>query len=309
MTPRFVPPIVYILMGVLGLWGAYLYGRLNPSPTAPASAEETQFPSGASLITSLPDPVVVQMDGSVTMVQMIKRLQNAYAQIYPSTPTTYGIPEGKPNGSNQGLKALLNGSVVIAASSRPLNATEAQAGIQVIPIAFDAIAVVVGVNNPYQGGLTLDQLSGIYQGQITNWSQVGGANIPIKVLNRSLDSGTREMFQDIVLLDQPFAADGPNFITFDRDVTTPILRALGTNGIGYTTVSQAVNQQTVRILAIDTVLPTDTQAVRDGLYPIRRSMFLAVPRHTSTAVKNFVDLALSPQGQRIVQQSGYIPVE
>ena len=88
------------------------------------------------------------------------------------------------------------------------------AKIQLIPIAKDALAIVVGINNPYIGGLTLDQLKDIYQGKITNWSEVGGADLPIKVINRSPKSGSYNLFQDVVLLGESFAPDSANFITY-----------------------------------------------------------------------------------------------
>ncbi|WP_205370739.1 phosphate ABC transporter substrate-binding protein [Thermoleptolyngbya sp. PKUAC-SCTB121] len=276
---------------------------LNPASPPPAAGGAT------NLETSVPDPAVLTIDGSVTMVSLMKRLQLAYAQTNPGLPTTYGVPDGRPNGTNAGIQNLANGTVVLAASSRPLNAAEAQSGLVGVPIARDALAVVVGRDNPYTGGLTLDQLKRIYQGQITNWSEVGGPNAPIKVINRANDSGTQSFFKDVVLLGGDFAPEGPNFTTLPRDETTPMLRALGNNGIGYSTVQQVVNQQTVRIVPIDGVQPTDIAAVKNGTYPISRIVFLVARRQTSPAVKQFIDMALSSSGQQIVQQSGFIPLQ
>jgi phosphate transport system substrate-binding protein len=280
-----------------------------PDPSVPNStAALPAADNPVSLDTSLPNPSVLAIDGSVTMVSLVKRLQLAYAQVNPGLPTTYGVPDGRPNGTNAGLQNLANGTVAMAASSRPLTATEAQAGLVGVPIARDALAVVVGRDNSYTGGLTLDQLKQIYQGQITNWSQVGGPDLPIKVINRASDSGTQSFFKDVVLLGGNFAPDGPNFITLPRDETTPMLRALGNNGIGYSTVQQVVNQQTVRILPIDGVQPTDIAAVKNGTYPISRIIFLVARQQTSPAVKQFIDMALSSSGQQVVQQTGFIPL-
>jgi phosphate transport system substrate-binding protein len=248
------------------------------------------------------------MDGSVSMVKYVQSLRNLYSQRYPNLPTTYGIPDGTPNGSSRGLEALLNNEVQLAATSRPLKPEEATAGIEAIPVAKDAIAVVVSVENPFQGGLTLQQLGGIYQGQIRNWSEVGGPDLPIRVLNRSPDGGTYDLFKNVVLFGQDFAADGPNFRTFQQDVTTPILRELGRDGISYATVAHVQNQQTVRIVPIDGVSPTDETAVRNGTYPISRNVFLATTDPTSAAVKNFIELALSPQGQDLARRAELIPL-
>ena len=290
---------------------------LTPSSTASASPnlspQSTSNPptsSSLNLDTSLPNPNVLEMDGSTTMVAIVKELRNAYSQSNPTIPTTYGVPDGKPGGSSQGLKNLINGTVTIAASSRPLKADEAQAGLQLVPIAKDAIGIVIGINNSFKGNLTKDQVRDIYQGKITNWSQVGSSNSsPIKVINRAVTSGTREAFKDIVLLGQDFAPDSANFITWKQDETTAILRDLGDNGISYATVSQLEKQEMVRIIAIDGVNATDIVAVKAGKYPISRSLFLAVKKSTSPVAKQFIEFALSPQGQQIVQKLGFIPVQ
>ncbi|MFM7423741.1 MAG: phosphate ABC transporter substrate-binding protein [Elainella sp.] len=325
-----------ITLGLLcgGLWyiGSRLFGRptgqppvaqtsdqaspANPaaSPTAPITASPTAISPAAgnpaaNLNTSLPNPSVLGIDGSVTLVALVKQLQTAYLQINPSLPTTYGVPDGKPNGTNSGIQNLLNGQVALAVSSRPLKPEELQAGLQAVPIARDALAVAVGVENPYQGGLTLDQLKQIFQGKITNWSQVGGPDLPIRVINRAADSGTRTFFQDVVLLGEAFAPDGGNITTAERDETTPLLRALGRDSITYSSVTQTENQQTVRTLLIDGLAPTDQTAVKTGTYPISRVTYLVVPQQTSLAVKQFIDLTLSPVGQQIVQRLGFTPIQ
>ena len=274
----------------------------NP-PNTPVSVSSLNFD------TSLPNPSILSMDGSTTMVALVKDLRNAYSQVNPNTPTTYGVPDGNPTGSSQGLKNLINGSVAIVATSRPLKPEEAEAGIQLVPIAKDAIAIVVGINNPFKGGLTKNQVRDIYQGKITNWSQVGGTNLPIKVINRASSSGTRQAFLDIVLAGQQFAPDNTNFITWKQDETTAILRDLGDNGISYATTTQVEKQEIVRILPINGVAPTDIDSVKSGKYPISRSLFLAAKKTTSPVVKQFIEFALSPQGQQIGQNLGFISVQ
>lgn len=327
------PPIIYIVaVALLAAGGWFAYRRLGsssgspppssdsapatqPTPAqAPQSTQAAAPPAAANLPaldTSEPNPSVIQMDGSVSMVALMQNLRNLYSQQYPNIPTTYGYPEdGRPGGSSDGLQHLINNEIQLAANSRPLRPAEAQAGLQSIPIAKDAVAIVVGVENPFQGELSLQQVADIYQGQITNWNQVGGPDAPIRVLNRSPQGGTHDLFKDVVLLGQDFAPDGPNFITFEQDVTTPILRELGTNGISYAPVAHVENQSTVRILPIDGINPAQDQAaIKNGTYAISRNVFLTVPRITSPAVKNFIDLALSPQGQQIAARSDFIPLQ
>lgn len=329
------PPIIYILAVVLlagGGWYAYRRffssnGSPPPTPTPqaqppqqpqqpqadpqPQAANPPPAPAAPTLDTSQPDPSVLQMDGSVSMVALMQNLRNLYGQQYPNIPTTYGYPnDGTPGGSSDGLDHLVNGEIQLAATSRPLRPNEAQAGIQAIPVAKDAVAIVVGVNNPFTDGLSLQQVKEIYQGGITNWNQVGGPDAPIRVLNRSPQGGTHDLFKNVVLLGQEFAPDGPNFITFEQDVTTPILQELGTDGISYAPIAHVENQSTVRILSIDGINPAQDQAaIQDGTYAISRNVFLAVPQATSPAVKNFIDLALSSQGQQVATRSDFIPLQ
>ncbi|MBD2177943.1 phosphate ABC transporter substrate-binding protein [Pseudanabaena sp. FACHB-1998] len=285
----------------------------SPSPSSPSPSVSNNPnpapPTGLNFDTSLPNPNVLEMDGSTTMVALVKELRNGYSQANPNIPTTFGVPDGKPSGSSQGLQNLINGTVAIAASSRPLKAAEAQSGVQLVPIAKDAIAVFVGINNPFKGNLTKDQVRDIYLGKITNWSQVGGSNQPIKVINRATTSGTREAFQDIVLLGQTFSPDNANYITWKQDETTAILRDLGDNGISYATVSQVEKQEIVRIVPIDGVNPMDVGLVKAGKYPLSRNLFLGAKKVTSPAVKQFIEFALSPQGQQIIQKLGFISIQ
>jgi phosphate transport system substrate-binding protein len=288
-----------------------------PTPTS-TQTTTTPIPNIVtidSIDTSQPNPQVLTMDGSVTMVKMIKLLRNGYAQVNPNIPTTYGFDvngepkdgeDVRPTGSASGLKNLIDGKVLMVATSRPLKPEEAIAEVKIIPIARDAITIVVGKDNPFQGSLTKAQLRDIYTGKITNWSEVGGANLPIKVYNRSPDSGTRGFFQDDVLLAAKFAPDGENFKTWERDETTAVLRVLGNNGIYYTTVSQAEHQDMIRIVPIDGINPENKKAILDRTYPMIRDVYLAVPKQSSPAVKQFVEFALSPEGQRIVEQAEFI---
>jgi phosphate transport system substrate-binding protein len=316
-------PLVLALLITAGLLAAgvwFLRGKLIPDlgqfssqasgnqSSSESTSQTASSESAFQLDTALPDPEELTIDGSVTMVALMKQLQLAYTQVNPALPTTYGVPDGRPNGTNAGIQNLVNGSVWMAASSRPLTAEERTAGLQSIPIARDALAIVVGADNPFTGSLTLDQLKQIFQGQITNWSQVGGADLPIRVINRSPNGGSSTFFRDVVLLGESFAPDGQNFTTLTQDETTPLLRALGNDGISYSTVQQVENQKTVRIIPIEGISPTDREAVKANEYPISRVVYLVVKQQTSPAVKQFIEMARSPQGQQIVQRVGFIPL-
>jgi phosphate transport system substrate-binding protein len=267
--------------------------------------------------TSLPSTTTLSMDGSVTMVKMMKYLREGYQQINPKIQITYGLdPNGKPSdgenirptGSSGGLKNLIKGTVTMAASSRPLKPDEAKAGIKLVPIARDAIAVVVGINNSFKGGLTTEQLRQIYQGQITNWSQVGGADKPIKVYNRGAESGTKDFFKEQVLLGNAFAPDSNNFKTWERDETTAVLRVLADDGIYYASVFQAQGQEEIRVVPIEGIDPLNRDTIKKKVYPLSRDLYLAIPDKTSPEAKQFIEFTRSPQGQQLIEKAEFISI-
>jgi phosphate transport system substrate-binding protein len=293
----------------------------SPSPTSskPQSIEES-IKVSKSLDASIPDEdkKLLTMDGSATMVTLMKKLRNEYEQAYPNRPTSYGLDafgapqtgsDVRPSGSDAGLRNLIDGKILMAATSRPLKIEEVQREIVAVPIARDAVVIMVGKDNLFKGSLSKEQLRDIYLGKITNWSDVGGPkNLTIKVYNRSKASGTRSFFKDTVLLGAEFGYDGPNFTTWEPDETTAVVRKLGNDGIYYANISQAEQQkgEFVKIVSIDGINPEDKQTLLNGTYPLGRAVYLAAPKKTTPAVKQFIEFVLSPTGQRIVENAEFI---
>ena len=215
----------------------------SPSPSPTESGANFPFPETVASGTT------ITIDGSTSMVQINQALKNAFEQQFSGT-----MVNTDARGSDNGIRDLLAGNIDLAASSRPLTSGELGQGLVAVPVAQDAIAIVVGVNNLFRRGLTRDRLVDIFTGRITNWSKLGGENVTIRVINRPSVSGTRNIFQALVLNGNDFG-NTANFKTMPRDATTPILRELGTDGISYATYSQVVNQRTVRTVAIDGLTP------------------------------------------------------
>ena len=134
----------------------------TPSSTATNPSNEITSLNLEKLDISLGNPDALAMDGSTTMVGLIREMIKVYTQDYPKLLITYGINDVKPSGSSKGLENLINGTMEIAATSRKLNAKEEEAGIQSFQIGRDAIGIVVGINNPFKGNLTMEQLRNIY---------------------------------------------------------------------------------------------------------------------------------------------------
>ncbi|WP_204105924.1 MULTISPECIES: phosphate ABC transporter substrate-binding protein [Spirulina sp. CCY15215] len=255
----------------------------NTSPpavtTPPASG--TTFP----LLPSVPAGTVVNIDGSTSMVQINTALKAKFEARYPDTAIVW-----QSQGTEKGIAAVLAGSAEIAAISRPLTPQEEAQGLVAIPIAQDAIALVVSKNNPFQRGLTQAQVMGIFTGQITDWSQVGGKNSQIRVLNRPQVSGTHQVFQSLVLNGNNFGTS-PNIQTMPRDETTGMMQELRLDGIGYATFNQVVDQQTVRVVAVDGLTPESAN------YPYKRELFYVYKNPPTGSVAAFLGYITSDEGK------------
>jgi phosphate transport system substrate-binding protein len=263
-------PIALILLGLGGL-GLYL-----AQPNAPT-------------VACLPSGTKIRINGSTSMVQINKKLkEHIEAKCLGSSIKTLA------NGSDVGIQQVTAGQVDIAAVSRPLTAQEQAQGLVGNYVKRDAIAIVVGKDNPFQQGLTTTQLADIFKGNITDWSAVGG-NGTIQVINRAPVSGTHHAFQELVLKNAEFGKT-PNITTSKTDETTPILKKLQKDGISYGSYAQ-VNQTKVRIVSINGLMPNSEQ------YPLRRQLSYIYREPMSPAVKTFIDLLESKEIKKIIQEN------
>ncbi|OKH19559.1 phosphate ABC transporter substrate-binding protein [[Limnothrix rosea] IAM M-220] len=291
---------LFFTLGILGV-GAWFFlkqsdvppitvggGNSTPTQNTPPSN------SGASNPFSPPATVAqgttVRVSGSTSMVTINEALKNRFELQYPGTAVSTTA-----SGSSEGIRDVLAGTADIAATSRPLKPEESSQGLKAIPVATDAIALVVSKENPFSTGLTTAQAQGIFTGSITDWSAIGNnASGMIRVINRPEVSGTHQTFKELVLNNAAFG-NGDNFTMMEQDATTPILRALGRDGISYATYAQIANQQTVRTVPIDGVTP------ESDLYPYLRPLYYVYQEPASPAVEAFLGFAGSPVGLETVE--------
>ncbi|MBD1811306.1 phosphate ABC transporter substrate-binding protein [Microcoleus vaginatus DQ-U2] len=306
------PPIVFILLFLLLAGGGWFFFLNKPASQDVSNNPPTPIPAGGgganlppaapvvggaspvaatsfALPASVPAGTAVRIDGSTSMVTINQNLKNGFQGKFSGTRV-----DTKANGSEKGIQDLAAGTADIAAVSRPLTAQEQGQGLAAVPVALDTIALVVGINNPFKGGLTSAQVQDIFKGNTQDWSKVGGPAGPIKVINRPAVSGTHQTFKEQVLRGGEFGTTA-NITTLDRDATTPLLQALGNNGIGYATFAQVANQKTVRVVPVNGGTPDA------GNYPYKRQLYYAYKNPPSQAVKDFLGYATSSEGQKAMR--------
>jgi phosphate transport system substrate-binding protein len=244
------------------------------------------------------------LDGSTTVGPIAKAFAEAYMRANPGVNITVS-----ESGSGNGAKSLINGTCDIADMSRFMKDTEfkaaADAGRMPVAhvIALDGLPVLVHPSNPVKG-LTIQQIRDIYTGKITNWNQVGGPNRPIVIISRDTNSGTYETFETLVLAGEKITDRaeyvGSNGAVRQRVQSTP--NAIGYAGLGFV-------DRTVKALEVNGIAPTQ-ETVIAGSYPISRPLFMftdGYPKLGSHLYK-FVTFYLSPRGQEIVAEIGFVPI-
>jgi phosphate transport system substrate-binding protein len=252
----------------------------------------------------------IEIKGSDTMVNLMSNMAEQYMAAHQAS--SIAVTGG---GSGTGIAALLNNTTDICAASRTLRDKEISLARkkniepQELVVGMDGLAVTVNRNNPIDS-LTLDQLRQIYIGEITNWSLVGGPDAKITLLSRESNSGTHVYFKEHVLQKKDFAVRAllmPSTATIIQEIQS------NENAIGYGGVAYALNND-VKIVRImkdaesPAVLPTD-EAVTSGEYPISRPLFLYTNGDPVGLVREFLNFCLSPEGQKIVLETGYVPVK
>ncbi|HEX8698656.1 MAG TPA: phosphate ABC transporter substrate-binding protein [Myxococcaceae bacterium] len=249
----------------------------------------------------------VTVKGSDTMVVLGQRWAEDYMKKNPGT--TLQVTGG---GSGTGIAALVNGTTDIAMSSRSIKDPEKQqvqsrhkAEAKEIAVAKDGVTFYVHESNPLTS-LTQEQLRGIYLGDTTNWKDVGGADAPIVVYSRENSSGTYVFVKDEVLKGEDFT---PNALTLPG--TAAVVNAVSKekNGIGYggAAYSKGIKELKVKV-GTEEVAPSQ-ENIQSGKYPLSRNLFFYVRGEPAGAVKQFIEFALSAEGQQIVTQAGYFPVK
>lgn len=261
------------------------------------------------------DKTVISVQGSDTMVNEAQAWAEAYAKVQPEVSVEVG-----GGGSGVGIAALIAGTIDIANASREMKASElakakANSGVEPVEfiVGYDALAVYVHRDNPLEE-ITLEQLAGIYVegGALTKWSDLGitvpGCDGEILRVSRQSNSGTYEFFREHVLDKHDFRL-GSTDLNGSKEVvemvgSTPC--AIGYSGMGYAT--DKVKMLKVAIAAGEPAYPPSIETALSKQYPIARPLYLYTLGQPEGPVKQYIDWIRGPEGQKIVAESGYVPL-
>ena len=298
-------------------------GPSTPAPTPPPIAQE---------------PVLFRLAGSNTIgaelapawAEAFLRKKGArnvtQTSIGPDHVSVQGILPGQSSaqsidivskGSATGFTALGTGESEIAMSSRPVKPDEVNSlkekglGDMNSPecdnvVGVDGIAVIVNSRNPINS-LSVDQLRQVFSGAITDWSQVGGSPGPISIFLRETASGTRDLFQTLVLKKDTFSSTASIPGTGgNNDVSQAVAQAPG--GIGFVGLPSVGNNKALAVAdgnaaPIQPSVPT----IKSEAYPLGRRLHLYIPANlTNTWAKEYVQFALGTEGQNIVDEKNFV---
>ena len=239
----------------------------------------------------------VSTDGSTSMEKVIGALGEYFMEQNPDVTFTYN-----PTGSGSGITAVAEGRCDIGLSSRSLKDEEKEQGLTETVLALDGIAIIVNPENTVED-LSLETIAKIYTGEITNWSEVGGADGEIVVIGREAGSGTRDGFESITGTKDSCAYRQE--LTSTGDVIATV--AQNPNAIGY--ASLAAVKETVKAVSVDGVAPSE-ETVKDGSYTVQRPFVLVTrtDEALSEDAQKFFDFATSAEAAEIIASAGAVAV-
>jgi phosphate transport system substrate-binding protein len=263
-----------------------------------------------------PAKTIIQDKGSDTMVNVAQVWAEEYGKVAPGVEV-----EVSGGGSGVGLAALVKGAVDIANASRDIKPAEAEQAAKNtgekpvgFTVGFDALAVYVHRENPLSE-VTLEQLGEIYAegGKVTRWSELG-VKIPgatddtIVRVSRQSSSGTYEFFREHALGNRDYRL-GSRDLNGSKEVVELVAgtpTAIGYSGMGYATT--AVKMLKVASKPGSPAVAPTVAGVHDKTYPLARSLHVYTLGEPQGAVKQYIDWILSDAGQKVVEDSGYVPI-
>jgi phosphate transport system substrate-binding protein len=279
-----------------------------PTVSPQASVSTTSAPIMTTAPISTGQKQSIKISGSTTVLPIVQKAADQYMAAHPDADIQ--ISGG---GSGVGIQAIGAKTVDIGMSSRDVTKDEMTKypSFVVTTVAQDGIAVVVNPANEIKF-ITQDQVKGIYLGTITKWTEINGANVPgtnnqIVVIGRDSASGTRVYFDEVILLKAT-----PTKNMLEKNSNGAILQTVAQTpgSIGYVSIGFVSND--VKALPIwwnsqQFIAPT-LDNVKTKKYPISRDLYVITNGKPTGLTGDFIKYILSPEGQKIVSDEGYVPV-
>lgn len=240
----------------------------------------------------------VSTNGSTSMEKVIGILSESFMQQNSGCKITYDA-----TGSGSGIEAVSNGSTDIGLASRDLKDEEKAKGLKQTTIAKDGIAIIVNKDNPVKD-LSVDQIAGIYEGNTTNWKDVGGEDETIAPIGREAGSGTRDGFETIT--------DTKDQCKLSQELTSTgaVIEAVKNSrqAIGYASYSDVAGQDGIKVLTVNKVECT-AEHISDGTYKIQRNFNLITKSGAklSDAAQVFFDYMTSKDSASLIEKAGVVP--
>ena len=261
-------------------------GSSNASTSGSASAQESTGALSGTISTN----------GSTSMEKVIGTLSEAFMGDNSGVTITYDA-----TGSGTGIESAKNKSCDVGLSSRALK--DSETGLKSITVALDGIAIIVNADSGVSN-LSLQQISDIFTGKITNWSEIGGSDLEISCIGRESGSGTRDGFESITgtkdscKLDQELTSTGA--------VITAV--SSSKNAIGYASLSSVEGKTGVKTVTVDGVACSEA-TVLDGSYKIQRPFNFVVSEDAqlSPAAQAFIEFATSKDAASLIREAGAVP--
>ncbi len=244
----------------------------------------------------------IVIKGSTTVLPVAQGTLEAFMKKNPQVQMSLS-----GGGSGEGIKALIDKTADIATSSREIKKEEVELaktkGIYPVAhvVANDAIVPVVHPQNKVKN-LSIDQLSQIYQGKITNWKEVGGEDLKIVVISRDSSSGTFESWDHFVMK-KAKVSPRAQMLASNGAIVTAIAKnryAISYLGIGYLNKS-------IKPLQVNGVTASVASALSRE-YPLARELYMYTDGKAKSDVVKFIDFVKSPEGQKIVVKEGFVPL-
>lgn len=271
--------------------------------------KEHFFLSLMFLLAACSAPEAIYVSGSSTVLPPVSKAAEKFS---PEAGIAVIVNAG---GSGGGFNQLAEGQSDIAMMSRNITSGEREAfkAINFTEVAIGRDAVVPSISSEiYEAGvtaLTLPQIAGIYAGEIQNWSELGGPDREIFAIDKEASRGTRQVFMNVVLGDPKAEAPGSDLITGSNNEEQT---ALVQSDAGIGMLSVAWLNEDVRGLAIilqdGETIEASIDNIQAGLYPFVRDLNVVLRDDAKPSAKQFVDYLLGGDGQRMVEDSGYIGV-